>query len=50
MTRLLALSQSSSVSPVEHTEEGEEGGGGWRGAKSFYRVKAWPSINYKLSG
>jgi hypothetical protein len=33
--------QSSSVSPVEHTDSR----GGGRGAKSYDREKAWPSIN-----
>jgi hypothetical protein len=53
--RVVSLSQSSCVSPVElhMTEEGEGGAGG--GAKSYdhttHAEKAWSSINHsKLSG
>ncbi len=41
--QLVSLSQSSYVSPVER--QGERGGGGGRGSKSYDSEKAWPSIN-----
>jgi hypothetical protein len=44
--QVVSLSQSSSVSPVE-LSDGREGGRG-RGAKSYDREKAWPSINHSI--
>jgi hypothetical protein len=36
------------VSPVELTDARGEGGRGGRGAKSYNREKAWPSVNNSI--
>jgi hypothetical protein len=43
--KVVSLSQSSCVSLVDGTEGG---GGGGRGAISYDREKAWPSIKYSI--
>jgi hypothetical protein len=44
--QVTSLSQSSYVSPFELTD-GREGGAG-RGAESYFREKAWSSINHSI--
>jgi hypothetical protein len=46
-------SNESSLAPqfkwLDNTfNDGRGGGGGGRGAKSYYREKAWPSINHSI--
>jgi hypothetical protein len=45
--QVVALSQSSCLSPVQHTT-GEGGGGGGREAKSYEREKSLASIHYSI--
>jgi hypothetical protein len=48
--QVVSLSQSSCMALVELklTGEGRKGGGGWSGAKSYDREKAWPSIKHSI--